>query len=94
MKDNTIYVLTRSIETIGVFSTRRMLRKAVDHYSQLNPNCCLHFQAFMKNYIPGNLGKTCWAYLQKDVVLPPYTEDGIVPAGVNLVGKPGDDIEV
>ena len=94
MKDNTIYVLARkNDEVIGVFTTRRMLHSGVNHWSSINPDSCIYFQAFMKNYIPGKLGKKCWAYIPK-YSFSPNNNIRNIQTGVNLVGKPEDDVEV
>lgn len=93
MKDNTIYVLSDYIsgDILGTFTSRRMLKSAVDHYSKIDESTGTYiFQAFMKNYIPGNLGKRIWAYIGIGNML--LFE--VATIGINLVGKPVDDIEV
>jgi hypothetical protein len=53
-----------------------MLKAAVNHYADKEPESTLMFQTFFPNYIPGNAGKPTYAYV-KDLG--------------NIVGKPEDD---
>ncbi len=95
MRDNTIYVLNSDWGAIGTFTSRKGLSKGVDYWMKAKPTSALCFQAFMKNYIPGDVSKQIWAYVPVNCVLPPYTKNyDIVPCGINLVGNVRDDLEV
>ncbi len=88
MRDNTIYVLSCNYNVVGIFTSRKQLRNGVDWWIRSKPGSNFYFQAFMKNYMPGDVTKKIWAYVSPNVVLPPLTKDNwLVQSGINIVGK-------
>ena len=87
MKDNTVYVLATYKHgedglIRGVFTSKKMLKSGVDHWMKLFPSESLILHAYMKNYIPGNVGKE-WAYISKTTLLGGIMDK--VPRSVNLI---------